>query len=90
MTKRWRENEQEGKKRSACLTAGSFQKRGGLLKQLAGKLVRKLKGPHGCLAAADGQQGLNTTDNDLILFDPLKLLYGASHCRHMATVLLCI
>ncbi len=63
VTKEWRENGQGGKKRSACLTAGRFRKREGLLKQLAGKLVRRLKGPPGCLAAADGQQDLNTTDN---------------------------
>ena len=79
MTKEWRENEQEGKKWSTCLTAGSFQKREGLLKQLAGKLVRKLKGPPGCLAAVDGQQCLITTDNGFILFDPLIPFYGASH-----------
>ncbi len=66
MTKEWRENGQGGKKRSACLIAGSFRKKEGLLKQLAGKLVRKLKGPPGCLAAADGQQCLNTTDNDFV------------------------
>lgn len=55
MTKEWRENEQEGKKSSARLTARSFQKREGLLEQLAGKMVRKPKGRPGRLAAADGQ-----------------------------------
>ena len=79
VTKEWREHEQEGKNRSACLTARTFQKREGLLKQLTGKLVRKLKGPPGCLAAVDGQQCLIITDNDFILFDPLIPLYGASH-----------
>ena len=68
MTKEWRETGQGEKKRSACLTAGSFRTREGLLKQLAGKLVRKLTGPPGCLAAADGQQGLNTTDTAFVSF----------------------